>query len=80
MMRDAQHPSIISACKRVGYMQKRLATSKSIITRIHLNKAKKELQEEYKHIEVEKFNDQIASIEKDFLANNTTNTWKTKKK
>ena len=47
-------------------------------TRRHfLNKPKKEMLEEYERIKVEKFNDQIASIEKYFLANNTANAWKT---
>ena len=70
-LRNAHHPSIIAARKRVDYLQKRFVTSKSSITKRHLSKAKQELQEEYKHIELENLNDQIASIEQNFLANNT---------
>ena len=76
-IRDAHHPSIISARKKVDYLQKRFDSSKSTITKKHLIKAKQALQEEYKRIEMEKLNDQIANIEKDFLANNTANAWKT---
>ena len=77
LLSNAQHPSIIAARKRVDYLQKRFATSKSSITKRHLNKAKQDLQEEYKRIELENLNDQIANIEQDFLANNTANAWKT---
>ena len=59
------------------YLQKRFATSKSCITKRHLNKAKQELQEEYRQLELGNLDHQIDSIEQDFLANNTANAWKT---